>query len=117
MGKIQAALTPPEPQPLQAALRRAAKCALTVSWRIFFLTMSAREKPEAEPETILTPAEIATLDSIDAARPTPRIQRKTLASYLLQIAMLGGYLARKHDPPPGNMVVWRVTLPPSFIQF
>ncbi|MER9151851.1 IS4 family transposase, partial [Mesorhizobium opportunistum] len=27
--------------------------------------------------------------------------------YLLQIAMLGGYLARKHDPPPGNMVVWR----------
>jgi hypothetical protein len=78
-----------------------------VSWRIFFLTMSAREKPEAEPETILTPAEIATLDSIDAARPTPRIQRRTLASYLLQIAMLGGYLARKHDPPPGNMVVWR----------
>ena len=32
---------------------------------------------------------------------------RTLASYLLQIAMLGGYLARKHDPPPGNMVVWR----------
>jgi hypothetical protein len=28
-------------------------------------------------------------------------------SYLLQIAMLGGYFARKHDPPPGNMVVWR----------
>jgi len=26
---------------------------------------------------------------------------------LLQIAMLGGYLARKRDPPPGNMVVWR----------
>ncbi len=78
-----------------------------VSWRIFFLTMSAREKPEAEPETILTPAEIATLDSIDASRPTPRILRRTLASYLLQIAMHGGYLARKHDPPPGNMVVWR----------
>lgn len=78
-----------------------------VSWRIFFLTMSAREKPAAKPETILTPAEIATLDSIDAARRTPRILRRTLASYLLQIAMLGGYLARKHDPPPGNMVVWR----------
>ena len=25
----------------------------------------------------------------------------------MQIAMLGGYLARNHDPPPGNMVVWR----------
>jgi hypothetical protein len=30
-----------------------------------------------------------------------------LAAYLLQIAMLGGYLARKNNPPPGNMVVWR----------
>jgi hypothetical protein len=25
-----------------------------------------------------------------------------LAAYLLQIAMLGGYLARNHDPPPGT---------------
>ena len=78
-----------------------------VSWRIFFITMSARANPEAEPEAVLTSAEIATLDAIDAARTKPRILRRTLASYLLQIAMLGGYLARNHDPPPGNMVVWR----------
>ncbi|WP_192799645.1 hypothetical protein [Brucella intermedia] len=25
----------------------------------------------------------------------------------MQISMLGGYLALIHDPPPGNMVVWR----------
>lgn len=73
-----------------------------VSWRIFFLTMSARAKPEAAPETVLTPTEIATLDAIDGARAKPRILRKTLATYLLQIAMLGGYLARNHDPPPGS---------------
>ncbi|MDX3810165.1 hypothetical protein ACXIUS_24105 [Bosea thiooxidans] len=78
-----------------------------VSWRIFFLTMSARAKPEAEPTTVLTPAEIAALDNIDAARAKPRILRKTLDTYLLQIAMLGGYLARSHDPPPGNIVIWR----------
>jgi hypothetical protein len=78
-----------------------------VSWRIFFLSMSARAEPEAAPETALTPAEIATLDDLDAARTKPRMQSRTLAAYLLQIAMLGGYLARKHDPPPGNMVVWR----------
>jgi hypothetical protein len=78
-----------------------------VSWRIFFLTMSARATPEAAPETVLTSTEIATLDAIDAVRAKPRIVRKSLATYLLQIAMLGGYLARNHDPPPGNMVVWR----------
>lgn len=71
-----------------------------VSWRIFFLTMSARAKPEAAPETVLTPTEIATLDAIHGARAKPRILRKTLATYLSQIAMLGGYLARNHDPPP-----------------
>ena len=69
--------------------------------------MSAREKPLAKPETILTPVEIATLDHIDAARLRPRIIHRTVATYLLQIAMLGGYLARTRDPPPGNMVVWR----------
>jgi hypothetical protein len=78
-----------------------------VSWRIFFITMSARAAPGAQPDSVLTSPEIATLDQIDAARPKPRIVRRTLDTYLLQIAMLGGYLARKHDPPPGNMVVWR----------
>jgi hypothetical protein len=94
---------------LETAERLAKFLALiaVVSWRIFFLTMSARARPEAEPETVLTSAEIATLDRIDAARPKPRIQRRTLVTYLLQIAMLGGYLARNPDPPPGNMVVWR----------
>jgi hypothetical protein len=66
--------------------------------------MSARARPKATPETVPTYAEIATLDSIDAARAKPSILRRTLATYLLQIAMLGGYLARNHDPPPGNMV-------------
>jgi hypothetical protein len=32
----------------------------------------------------------------------PRILR-----YVMKIAMLGGYLARNNDPPPGNLVIWR----------
>jgi hypothetical protein len=91
---------------LETAERPATFLALiaVVSWRIFFLTTSARARPEAASETAPTRAEIATLDSIDAARAKPRILRKTLATYLLQIAMLGGYLARNHDSLPGNMV-------------
>ena len=94
---------------LETAERLAKFLALVamVSWRIFFITMSARANPEAKPEEVLTSGEIATLDAIDAARTKPRILRRTLATYLLQIAMLGGHLARNHDPPPGNMVVWR----------
>ena len=78
-----------------------------VSWRIFFLTMSARVEPDASPDTVLTAAEINALDRIDATRSRPRLRRRALADYLLQIAMLGGYLARGRDSPPGNMVVWR----------
>jgi hypothetical protein len=94
---------------LQTAERLVKLLALitVVSWRIFWITMSARAQPLAKPETVLTPAEIETLDRIDAARSRPRIMRRTVATYLLQIAMLGGYLARMRDPPPGNMVVWR----------
>lgn len=89
---------------LQTAERLAKFLALVavVSWRIFFVTMSARVKPDAPPDTVLTAAEINALDRIDEARSRPRLQRRALADYLLQIAMLGN-----RDPPPGNMVVWR----------
>ena len=32
---------------------------------------------------------------------------KKLSDYVVKLAMLGGYLARKNDPPPGNLVIWR----------
>ena len=94
---------------LETAERLAKFLALiaVVSWRIFFVTMSARAKPDAAPDSVLSCAEIAALDRLDASRARPCRQRRTLAAYLLHIAMLGGYLARNHDPPPGNMVVWR----------
>jgi len=44
--------------------------------------------------------------AIWAARWRRRL-RKLFVHYLSKIARLGGYLARAHDPPPGNMVMWR----------
>lgn len=69
--------------------------------------MTARNKPDAAPSSVFISAEINVLDQIDASRPAPRLRDRTLAAYLLQIAMLGGYLNRNHNPPPGNIVVWR----------
>jgi hypothetical protein len=94
---------------LETAERLAKFLALiaVVGWRIFFVTMSARAKPDAAPDSVLTAVEINALDRIDASRPRSRLQQPTLAAYLLKIAMLGGYLARKNDPSPGNIVVWR----------
>jgi hypothetical protein len=37
----------------------------------------------------------------------PSTSRKTVSYCLPSIAKLGGCLAHKGDPPPGNMVMWR----------
>ncbi|MER8542978.1 hypothetical protein NKH17_26820 [Mesorhizobium sp. M1334] len=66
---------------LETAERLAKFLALiaVVSWRIFFVTMSARAKPDAAPDSVLPFAEITALDQIDASRTRPRLQRPTLA--------------------------------------
>jgi hypothetical protein len=81
-----------------------------VGWRVFWLTMVNRATPDAPAESVLTKPEIELLDRM-AARATPtsalRAPKRTISHYLVQIAKLGGYLARAKDPPPGNMVLWR----------
>jgi hypothetical protein len=80
-----------------------------VGWRVFWLTMTSRATPEAPAETALTRTEIELLDRMVTAprAPDPPVMRRTISHYLVEIAKLGGYLARTKDPPPGNMVVWR----------
>jgi len=49
--------------------------------------------------------------SISSRRTRPEqglTSRSTLTGhYIVKLARLGGYLARAHDPPPGNTVIWR----------
>jgi hypothetical protein len=76
-----------------------------VGWRVFWLTMMNRAAPAAPPEVAFTTAEVGVLDRITGVVPPP--SKRTISHYLLEVAKLGGYLARTKDPPPGNMVVWR----------
>ena len=78
-----------------------------LSWRVFWLTMLNRVKPDLEPSLVLTGFETDILDRLipdPTADPSPA---RTLSLYLIKIARLGGYLARAKDPPPGNIVIWR----------
>ncbi len=73
-----------------------------LGWRIFWLTMLNRSGG-TEPSYAFTPLEIRLLNQMSReSSETP-----LLSSCLVQLAKLGGYLARTHDPPPGNMVIWR----------
>jgi hypothetical protein len=55
----------------------------------------------------LTPGEIDVIDRIAMRAGRPPGTAQTLSAYLVEIARLGGYLARRRDPPPGNMIMWR----------
>lgn len=78
-----------------------------LSWRIFWLTMINRQCPNAPPEVALTKVEINLLDQVVKYKKNEYSNKKKLSDYLTMIAMLGGYLGRASDPPPGNIVMWR----------
>jgi hypothetical protein len=78
-----------------------------LAWRIFWLTMLNRCASDAPPELALTQVEIHLLDQLVKDKPSEVSQPKTLSTYLTKIARLGGYLARAHDAPPGNQVIWK----------
>jgi len=76
-----------------------------LSWRIFWLTMINRVAEHVESTIAFTPLEIDLLHRLTHRRPN--IRAPTLQDCLIQLAKLGGYLARAGDGPPGNMVMWR----------
>ena len=78
-----------------------------LAWRIFWLTMINRCAADAPPGLALTQVEIHLLDQLVKDKPGEASQEKTLSTYLTKIARLGGYLARAHDAPPGNQVIWK----------
>lgn len=78
-----------------------------LSWRIFWLTMLNRALPNESPGIALTAQEIEVIDCVAANAGRALVTPQRLSAYLVEIARLGGYLARSHDPPPGNMIMWR----------
>jgi hypothetical protein len=78
-----------------------------LSWRVFWLTMTNRIAPDADPELVFTDLELRILDRLVANKPTVEVQQHLLSHYLIKLARLGGYLARNSDPPPGNETIWR----------
>jgi len=69
--------------------------------------MLNRVRRDESPGAALTASEIAIIDRIAARAGRLPPASGPLSSYITEIARLGGYLARRHDPPPGNMIMWR----------
>jgi hypothetical protein len=76
-----------------------------VAWRIHWMTMLRRGDPDAAPSAVFTDVEIEFLNS-SSPDTEPGVPRN-LDFYMIRIARLGGYLARRHDAPPGTTIMWR----------
>ena len=87
---------------------RLANCialACVTAWRISWLTWLKRTEPEGSPAAVFTHAEMMLLKR--SSPPARGNQLYDLNYYITAVARLGGYLARRHDPPPGTIVLWR----------
>jgi hypothetical protein len=68
--------------------------------------MLNRTRPGASPDEAFTELDQYLLDELVPDKPAGN-PTAPLAHYITKLARLGGYLARAHDPPPGNTVIWR----------
>ena len=77
-----------------------------LSWRIFWITMLNRTSPQASPNEALIELDQYLLDElVPNKKPAP--PSLSLGHHIVKLARLGSYLARAHNPPPGNTVIWR----------
>ena len=86
-------------------LKRLIAINMVVAWRIHLMTLLGREVPELEMEVLFSDLEIKVMAKYCESQKRP--MAKNLGEAVLLVATLGGYLARKHDPPPGAEILWR----------
>jgi hypothetical protein len=77
-----------------------------VAWRIFWMTMLNRSTTAIPVSVVFSETERQLLDNLVPDLRTDHT-RRSLSTYIVKVARLGGYLARTSDPPPGNIVMWR----------
>ena len=72
------------------------------------MTMLNRADSQLPASHVFSKTERQLLDHLVPDRPVDRARKKiSLSYYIIKLARLGGYLARAHDAPPGNKVMWR----------
>jgi hypothetical protein len=85
-------------------LERALAINMVIAWHIMVMTLLGREVPELPAEVVFSDLEIEVLQAYANANglkpPT------NLGETVRLVARLGGYLGRKHDPPPGHQLMW-----------
>ena len=68
------------------------------------MALLGREVPELPPQILFSDLELRVLG--DYAQSRGRNRPTQLGEAVRGVAILGGYLNRNHDPPPGHQLMW-----------
>ncbi|MDZ7840964.1 MAG: IS4 family transposase [Gammaproteobacteria bacterium] len=85
-------------------LERAIAIRLVIAWRVMLMTLLGRDVPGLPPELLFSDLELRVLG--DFAQSRGRDRPTQLGQAAREVAILGGYLNRKHDPAPGHQLMW-----------
>jgi hypothetical protein len=80
---------------------------MVVAWRIYYLTMLGREKPDLRCTVFFEDIEWQALCCYVNKTPVPPEEPPSIGEMVLMVASLGGHLARKSDGFPGTQALWR----------
>ena len=80
---------------------------MVVAWRIYYLTMLAREKPDLPCTVFFKDVEWEALCCYVSQAPVPPQTPPPIGKAVLLVAGLGGHLGRKGDGFPGTQTLWR----------
>ena len=86
---------------------RATSLFAVIAWRILYTTLLARLDGDLPCEVVLQPVEWQALYCRVHRTTRPPDAVPSLHQAIRWLATLGGYLNRRHDPPPGATVIWR----------
>ena len=78
-----------------------------VAWRIYWFTHVSRTNPNAPAKTVLAATEHKALRLLAGRKRKQITSIETARQAIIEIAKLGGFLARRHDGHPGPTVIWR----------
>ncbi len=85
-------------------LQRAITINAVIAWRIMVMTLLGRQVPDCEPQLMFADHELDFL--CDYAVENDLATPDRLGDAVRLVAHLGGFRDRKHDPDPGNQIMW-----------
>lgn len=87
-------------------LRRCIALYLIVAWRVLHVMAQSREHPDSPCTTVFEEAEWKSVWCVTHQTREAPSDPPTLGEMVKWVATLGGYLARRSDPPPGPKALW-----------